>query len=168
MDKAGGDKRYDPLGPLYQLLEKGNLGDFVDEGLEVATNCSHIVWVGTANQLHMIAEPILSRFTVLEVQRPTAAQMEQVLRSIYQKIRRNQAWGEQFTEQLSASVIDKMIESELEPRLMQKALIAAAGKAVLRQAGNSATGNDGYAISPDDLKLPEPFGAKSEYCHVWF
>jgi ATP-dependent Lon protease len=30
MDKAGGDKRYDPLGALYQLLEKETSATFVD------------------------------------------------------------------------------------------------------------------------------------------
>ncbi|MGZ4955092.1 MAG: AAA family ATPase [Methylobacter sp.] len=151
IDKAGGDKRYDPLGPLYQLLEKETSIAFVDEALEITANCSYIVWAGTANRAELISEPILSRFTVIEIERPTQKEMEKVLRSIYQKVRQNHPWGEQFNEDLSASVISKIIECELEPRLVQKELIAACGKAVLRQSGGSSFDNGGYEISSDDF-----------------
>jgi ATP-dependent Lon protease len=153
LDKCGGDKRYDPLGPLYQLLEKETAAAFVDEALEVATDCSRIVWVGTANRLEVLPEPILSRFTLIEVQRPTPSQMEQVLRSIYQKIRQNQPWGEQFNEVLAPSVVNKIIDSGLEPRLIQRELIAACGKAALRNADRHAP-IDGYALRPEDFNLP--------------
>lgn len=151
MDKAGGDKRYDPLGSLYQLLEKETSATFVDEALEIAANCSHIVWAGTANKPELIAEPILSRFTVIEVKRPTSQEMENVLRSIYKKIRKNNPWGEKFTQDLSPSVISKIVDSGLEPRLVQKELIAACGKAVLRQSGGSAFANGGYEVNVDDF-----------------
>jgi hypothetical protein len=151
MDKSGGDKRYDPLGPLFQLLEKETSATFVDEALEVAANCSYIVWAGTANNPDLIAEPILSRFTVIEVKRPTSQEMENVLRSIYKKIRQNHPWGEKFTKDLSPSVVSKIIDSELEPRLVQKELIAACGKAVLRQSGRSSFANGGYEVNPDDF-----------------
>ena len=154
MDKAGGDKRYDPIGPLYQLLEKETSTIFVDEALEIATNCSHIVWVGTANQLHEIAEPILSRFTILQIKPPNEQQMEKVLRSIFHKIMINHEWGERFNKQLSASVISKLIDNKLEPRQAQKVLIDACGKSALRQSGESMIRNAGYEISPDDLNLP--------------
>jgi hypothetical protein len=49
------------------------------------------------------------------------------------------------------SVVSKIIDSELEPRLVQKELIAACGKAVLRQSGGSSFDNGGYEINPDDF-----------------
>ena len=118
LDKAGGDKRYDPLGALYQLLEKETSSNFVDEGLEVAVNCQYIAWAATANNLEKIAEPILSRFTVIDVKRPEASQMALVLRSIYRKVREAHEWGQRFSEELATEVIDKAINSGLEPRLV--------------------------------------------------
>jgi ATP-dependent Lon protease len=57
----------------------------------------------------LIAAPILSRFTVLEINRPSAQQMEQVVRSIYQKIRPQHAWGAMFKETLPPAVISKLL-----------------------------------------------------------
>ncbi len=152
IDKAGGDKRHDPLGGLYQLLEKETAAKFVDEALEIATNCAHIVWIGTANELDKIAAPILSRFSVIEISSPSPAHMQQVLRSIYQKVRKNHPWGQQFSEELPAAVVSKIIASGLEPRLVQKELISACGKAVLRQSAVGGGSNkNGYELSPDDF-----------------
>jgi ATP-dependent Lon protease len=152
LDKSRGDKRYDPHGPLYQLLEKETSANFIDEALEVATNCSHIVWVGTANRPEVLPEPILSRFMLIEVQRPTPSQMEQVLRSIYQKIRQHQPWGERFNEVLAPEVVSKMIDSGLEPRLLQQELIVACGKAAVRYA-NTKSSADGYDLRIEDFNL---------------
>jgi Cdc6-like AAA superfamily ATPase len=152
IDKIGGDNRYDPFGALYQLLEIETASHFIDEGLEVGTNCAHIVWVGTANNLSKIPVPILSRFTVIEVNSPTHEQMKNIVESIYRKVRQNYPWGKQFSEKLPVSVTNTIVESGLAPRLMQKELIAACGKAVLRRAEAQLSGNDRYEISPDDFK----------------
>lgn len=159
IDKTGGDKRYDPLGALYQLLESETAKSFVDEGLEVPTNCSYIVWVGTANDLDLIAEPIVSRFTVIEVSKPTSQQMENVLMSIYQKVRLNHPWGRQFSDKLLPSVVCKIIESNLAPRLLQRELVSACGKAVLRNATGKIPGNCQHTISPDDFS-PREYGKR--------
>jgi ATP-dependent Lon protease len=152
LDKSKGDKRYDPHGPLYQLLEKETSASFVDEALEVATDCSRIVWAGTCNKPEVLPEPILSRFTLIDVQRPTPSQMEQVLRSIYQKIRQHQPWGAQFNEALAPAVVSKMIDSGLEPRLLQQELIAACGKAAVRYADIKSPTN-GYDLRIEDFNL---------------
>jgi ATP-dependent Lon protease len=153
MDKSRGDKRYDPLGPLYQLLEKETSATFIDEALEIAVDCSRIVWAGTANRPELLPEPILSRFTVIEIQRPTPSQMKQVLHSIYQKVRQNHAWGKRFNAALAPAVVSKIINSELEPRLIQRELIAACGKAALRNADTNSPAN-GYDLRPEDFNPP--------------
>lgn len=149
--KAGGDKRYDPLGSLYSLLEKETASTFVDESLEIATNCSHIVWVGTANSIDKIPEPILSRFAVIEIERPSRLQMENVLRSIYNNIRENHGWGSRFNEDLPRDLIDKIIDSDLEPRRIQKELISACGKAALRHLDKKSSDIQ-HIILPKDFK----------------
>jgi len=150
-DKSGGDKRYDPLGPMYQLLEKETAATFVDEALETPCNCAHIVWISTANSIDKIAEPILSRFTVINVERPSSEQMENVLRSIYTKIRGTYSWGSRFNENLSYGVISKIIDSELEPRRIQMELIAACGKAALRNS-DKKTSDMQHDILPKDFE----------------
>lgn len=148
-DKAGGDKRYDPLGALYSLLEKGTAATFVDEGLEMPSNCAHLVWVGTANRLDTIPEPILSRFTIIEIKRPSSAQMKNVLQSIYNNIRENNEWGSRFNEHLPTAVINKIISSELDPRNIQKELISACGKAALRYSDKKLSD---IHIIPEDFE----------------
>jgi ATP-dependent Lon protease len=153
LDKAGGDKRFDALGPLHQLLEKETSARFVDEGLEIPTDCSRIVWIATANNLGVITEPILSRFAIVTVERPTSRQMAAVLRSIYRNIRHSQEWGSQFSEELPPAVIRKLIDIGLEPRLIQRELITACGKAVLRKPTGESPDDIGYELHPDDLNL---------------
>lgn len=151
IDKTGGDKRYDPLGPLYQLLESETAKRFIDEGLEVPANCSHIIWIATANALEVIADPIISRFTVIEADAPAPNQMEKVLISIYQKVRCSHPWGLQFSEDLAPSVVSKIIDSSLAPRRIQSELVSACGKAALRNAENKHPGNCQHEIHPDDF-----------------
>ena len=155
--KSGGDKRYDPLGSLYSLLEKGTASTFVDESLETPTDCSHIVWIGTANSIDKIPDPILSRFSVIEVERPSRLQMENVLRSIYNNMRENHAWGSRFNEDLPRDLIDKIIDSDLEPRKIQKELISACGKAALRHSDKKSSDFQ-HIILPKDFE-PRDIGA---------
>lgn len=152
IDKTGEGHRYDPLGSLHQLLETETAVNFIDEGLEVAVNCSKIVWISTANDLARIPEPILSRFEILEVQQPDRLQMYNVLRSIYQKILIENNWGYKFSDHLEQNVIDKVICSRLSPRLIKRELISACGRAAL---SSRRTKEDGecYEISPDDFRM---------------
>jgi ATP-dependent Lon protease len=161
IDKVGGDKRYDPLGALYGLLEKETAATFIDESLEIPTNCAHAVWVATANYPEKIAEPILSRFAVIEVAAPTGDQMVKVLQSIYAKVLGKHAWGFRFNSELTPAVIDKMVSSKMEPRLMQKALTSACGKAVLREIQAKGSAPDIVEIKADDVVIPAALqGAK--------
>jgi ATP-dependent Lon protease len=154
VDKVGGDKRYDPLGALYGLLEKETAATFIDESLEIPTNCAHAVWVATANYPEKIAEPILSRFTVIEVAAPSGDQRAKVLKSIYAKVLGKHAWGSRFNPELASNVVDKLVSSTMEPRLMQKALTSACGKAVLRQIQAKGSAPDIVEIRADDVVIP--------------
>jgi ATP-dependent Lon protease len=154
IDKVGGDKRYDPLGALYSLLEKETAATFIDESLEIPTNCAHAVWVATANYSEKIAEPILSRFAVIEVAAPLGEQRVKVLKSIYTKVLNKHAWGSRFNPTLAPAVVDKLVSSTMEPRLMQKALTSACGKAVLREIQAKGSAPDIVEIRADDVVIP--------------
>ena len=155
VDKVGGDNRYAPLGSLYILLEKVTAQKFMDESLEMPIDASHAVWIATANYRERIPEPIFSRFTIIEISQPSNDQMSLVLNSIYTKIRENHRWGNLFHEVLSQHVVDNLVNSGLEPRLLQKTLISACGQAVLRIGSDFDSLKDKLEISIDDLNITQ-------------
>ncbi|WP_198244447.1 AAA family ATPase [methane-oxidizing endosymbiont of Gigantopelta aegis] len=158
IDKADGDPRYDPLGSLYQLLESETAAHFIDEGLEVPADCSHIVWVATANDLQRIPEPIVSRFVVIPIKAPNPEQMRSVLASIYRQVRKKHRWGVRFTEQLSEQLVAKITTSEMAPRLIQRELIRACGRASLRHKDNP----DNIQLQTDDFYIQNPWMEKEQ------
>lgn len=59
---------------LYELLEKRTARVFVDEYLECPLDASHLNWVATANSIALMPEALLSRFTVFQIEAPSAAE----------------------------------------------------------------------------------------------
>lgn len=158
VDKVSGDKRYDPLGSLYSLLEKETAAKFIDEALEVPIDASHVIWVATANYLNRIPEPIVSRFTIIEVSSPCKEEMPKILNSVYTKILQQHNWGMLFRTELSDAVVNKLIATKVEPRLLQKILISACGRAVLRTSANSESLQSKLEITVDDLNIHKNIG----------
>lgn len=127
IDKASADGQYDPLGPLYELLEVNTATRFVDEFAEVPIDASGAVWLATANEAGRIPEPLLSRLTVYEIEPPDAEGAARIAANIYGEIRGAHDWGRQFPEQLSAGALERL--AALPPREMRRALHSAFGKA---------------------------------------
>lgn len=61
IDKASSSAKFDPLGPLYNLLEQGTAAKFIDEALDLPSNAAHVLYVATANTLETIPAAMLSR-----------------------------------------------------------------------------------------------------------
>lgn len=75
IDKISTD-RYDPLGPLYTLLEQETARTFEDQALPgLVFDASLVRWILTANDIRRIPEPILSRVLVYEIAPPTGDAM---------------------------------------------------------------------------------------------
>lgn len=110
LDKVSENRQHSPSGALYTLLEPASAREFRELALDMQLDASHINWVGTANNLHEIPEPIRSRMTVLEIPLPTRAQTVTIARSIYQRIRSQAPWGAAFPEQLDDSVAERLAE----------------------------------------------------------
>jgi hypothetical protein len=86
LDKPNGDERFNPLSPLYTLLEPHSAKTFEDlslPGLQV--DVSHVRWIFSANSVEKIPAPILSRMVVFEIEPPTTDQMREILDSIAKK-----------------------------------------------------------------------------------
>lgn len=149
IDKLSGASDYDPHGPLYQLLEKKTARVFADEAIEIPMDCSHIIWVATANVLPAIPEAILSRLVVMDVPAPTPEQIPRIAASIYGDIldEHEATWGPVFSREIGADVMDQLVG--LTPRDIRKQLLAACGNAALRLAG--APKDAAVALSAADL-----------------
>lgn len=147
IDKVSADGRYDPLGPLYSLLEVTSARRFQDQSLREATlDASHINWVSTANDISAIPTPILSRFVVFEIEPPSPAQARVIARNIYKGLRASADWGSYFSDVLDETVIDQLVL--MPPRGTRVALQRAFGAAA--KAGRKAL------ISEDILTPPQP------------
>jgi ATP-dependent Lon protease len=127
VDKAGGDSRYDPMGALYALLERGTAAHFKDEFIDVDMDASHILWVATANDESAIPEPILNRMNVYTIERPDADGAHRIALAVYHEILDAHHWP--FPQEPSEPVLERF--AGLPPRDMRKALVDAFGTARL-------------------------------------
>jgi ATP-dependent Lon protease len=127
VDKAGGDSRYDPMGALYELLERGTAAHFKDEFIDVDMDASHILWIATANDESTIPEPILNRMNVYAIDRPDADGAHRIALAVYHEIVDAHHWP--FPRDPSESVLERL--SALPPRDMRKLLLDAFGTARL-------------------------------------
>ena len=153
IDKATQDSRYDPISPLYSLLETHSAIRFKDEALEIDLNASKVIWMATANRLERIPEPILSRMRVINIKRPDEFQMKNVVISIYNSVRNNKAFGHLLEPNLHEDALGMMVK--MSPREAKLALESGCLKAIL---------NNRYSLLPQDL----PQMKKLEAYHVGF
>jgi ATP-dependent Lon protease len=143
IDKAGGDSRYDPLGPLYTLLEPETAQRFVDEFVDIEIDASRILWIATANDARSIPEPILSRMNVYTIERPDAQGAKAIATCVYRELLARNRW--KFEADPREDVLEAL--GTVAPREMRKLLVDAMGTAKL-------AGRD--HLEPDDLALARP------------
>ena len=141
IDKASGDGQYDPLGPLYELLEGDTGTRFVDEFVEVPIDTSGAVWFATANDASRIPEPILNRMNVYEIEPPDTAGAMRIARTIYREIRDGHDWGKAFPASPSQALLEKL--SAYGPREMRRVIQTGFGNAKLARRAE---------ITPDDVQ----------------
>jgi len=127
IDKAGGDRQFDPLGSLYTLLEPATAREFVDEFAEVPIDASEVVWVATANQASSIPEPILNRMNVYEIDAPDEPGSQRIAQAVYRELRAEHSWGLLFPEELGFEAVERL--ARLKPREMRRVMLSAFGHA---------------------------------------
>ena len=143
IDKAGGDSRYDPLAPLYTLLEPETAQRFVDEFVDIELDASHILWIATANDARSIPDPILSRMNVYTIERPDAEGAKAIASGVYRELLTRNRW--KFEPNPRQDVLEAL--GSVAPREMRKLLVDAMGTAKL-------AGRD--HLECDDLALSRP------------
>jgi len=135
LDKAidGTGNGGNPLSALYDLLEEGS-AHFVDQyyGQEVHFNANLFSFFGAANDLLPIAEPIINRFEVFEIAKPSVAQLQDITQRMYQTMCAGLQLKGTLAPVLSSEVVDSLIS--LPPRTIKKTLRRALGSVHMRQA----------------------------------
>ena len=116
------------LDPLHDLLEVDTAREFRDEYLKLPMAADAILWVATANDLAPIPAPILDRMLVLEVQQPTPAEMEVVLRAMIQAAMTR--WGEWFGAEVEINPGTISALRSVHPRAARRIIDLALGFAV--------------------------------------
>jgi ATP-dependent Lon protease len=147
IDKVSRDVRYNPMAPFYSLLEPHSAKRFKDEALEIDLDASKVIWVATANDLESIPDPILSRMRIIEVQRPDAAQMKDVVMSIYSHYRKSKSFGEILDLEIADNTMELLLNKS--PREARMAIDEGCLKAIRENRG---------ALLPKDL----PAGRKEK------
>jgi hypothetical protein len=110
IDKVSSDGKYDPLAPLYQLLEEINAKEFTDEFTEMTFNASGIIYIACANSINKLSDPLLSRFKVFDVPSPTNKQLDYIIKNIYLAAIENNPL---VSEKLSNDVIEHLKANSL-------------------------------------------------------
>lgn len=129
LDKPSKDMSYDPIGSLYTLLEADTAVDFQDQSLpDVQIDTSSVRWIGTANDISCIPEPVRSRMCTFEIQMPTAEQQQVIMQGMYQSLLAK--YHLPLTDELPPSVLDRL--ASLSPREAKIALDCAIASAVAR------------------------------------
>ena len=78
-----GDVHGRPLDTLLDMMEESTGKVFHDECLDIDIDVTHAIYVATANDLHLLPEPLLSRFNVVEAVAPNANQMRLIIEKLF-------------------------------------------------------------------------------------
>jgi ATP-dependent Lon protease len=90
LDKVQADGRYDPLSPLYMLLEAGTAASFRDLSIpRIVLDASRIIWIMTANDIQPVPRPIVDRVKVFNVPRFSEAEAKQIAQQVFDELRMN-------------------------------------------------------------------------------
>jgi|GEM_PF-189041 len=134
---------YNPLAPLYALLEPRTAANFRDEYLSIELNASHANWIMTANETKSIPVPLLSRMSIVEVPAPTRDEAALIARQIYNDLLQSESWGGCFESTPSEALIEGLLSNP--PRSVRAVLLEAFGRAAF-------AGRD--RVEKKDLRLP--------------
>ena len=123
--EAGADQSIPDV--LLNLLEPRTAGSFTDEALDWPVDASNMLWIALVNDPRKVSEPILSRFSVIEVREPTRDEMnEAIIPEIYRDILDKYGLIGRFGEELDHDVCRGLSQN---PRTARKRIIQALARA---------------------------------------
>lgn len=108
------------IGCLYPLLERRTARRFKDAALLLQMDCSHLLWIATCNVASDVEPALRSRFHVIDVPAPTAAQAPQVIASVQHALIEEADWATGFDHELDADVMGALCA--MTPRELRQSL----------------------------------------------
>ena len=145
LDKTPAYSTSDPRGPVYELLEPSTARQFMDDGVKVAIDMSHIHWIGTVNDVDSLDAALRSRFRIFHIDPPSPEQAKVIVQAIYTALLGGNAWGFRFSAQLPPDVVQAL--AAYSPREVRAGLVVACARAL--QADRSH-------LRLEDLDPPPP------------
>lgn len=146
LDKVSTDHRYDPLGPLYSLLEHQTACRYEDASLPgVEMDASHIRWMLCANRVEPIPRPILSRVHVVHVPEPSAGERKRMFAGIFSDVVRSLVLDE-FDATVDVSVL--AMADIMGPREFKTRSVMAVGRALADKRWQANTDDFSVGVLP--------------------
>jgi ATP-dependent Lon protease len=134
IDKVPQGQKYDPMGPIYGLLEPHTASRFRDEYACVPMDASRINWILTANVLEHVPLPIRSRTQVFHIPEPSFTQRMAIAHLMYEKLLRTESWGAAFNPALDETTSVRLAEATGSARDLRQTLMLACARAATRGA----------------------------------
>jgi ATPase family associated with various cellular activities (AAA) len=125
IDKCSAD-RYDPLAALYGLLEAETAARFQDQALpDIVMDVSRARFICTANYANRIPEPLLTRLTVFQIEKPSEDQLRGVVRKMFRDLAEGVRLG--MHTQLPDEIVEAALQmSPRESKLRMECALAVA------------------------------------------
>ena len=151
IDKVGNDLRYDPIAPLYSLLEVESAKNFEDQSLPgIRINASYVRWIACANCLTTIPKPILTRFHIVHVESPTASETAHMFERIFCDVVAESTLD--FDDRISKSMIQAATK-RFSAREFKTRCVMAIGKALARNRRSVEATDFGTSPAPSARKM---------------
>lgn len=132
IDKCNSNSQYPFLNTLFTLLEPITAKEFKDGFIGSNADCSHIIWMATANDLHKISSPIRSRFHCVEIALPNINERKSITCEMFKSfIKENQA-EEKIDANISDECITMIAKSNHDLRLIRQCIDRAVSNAIQR------------------------------------
>lgn len=163
IDKVSGGK-YDPMGPIYGLLEPHTASRFRDEYIDVPIDASRISWVLTANELAKVPWPVRSRAQVFRIPDPSPSQRVAIVKSIYRRLVETSNWGNGFSRSIDDVVARRLADAGSSSRDLRQAIVLACARAAARNSSTLHRQDTRPLDTPPgardiDLRLVAPMGS---------
>lgn len=136
VDKNGGSSNYSTEDSLLGLLERYTAREFRDECCPLKIDASHVTWLGTANNVDKLSDPLRNRFDIIDIPLPNIQQKKILVENIYQTVVAGSIWGRFMNNELPQDSIDKMVLvlNEGVSRDLRKLVVRACSKAIKKES----------------------------------
>jgi hypothetical protein len=136
IEKSQGSHSGDPISALLMLTEPETAQAFHDPFLQTEADLSHVVWIAGANSLRGLSSPILSRFTVIDVDAPDGRDWPAVRASFLQEMAAMYGLPEDGLPQINPevdSMLLKLLDQKRDLRIVKRVLEEVIGAAIEEQ-----------------------------------